>query len=86
MLPDVADFAIEYDGCQRGLALVLFVLIPLGAGRDVSFRLSPLCAQCRDPEACENSGDELLRACHPWIGAMLTDSIEFLAGPDAEQW
>ncbi len=83
MLPEAADFAIEYDGCQSGLTLVLLVLIPLRTGLDASFRLSPLCAQCSDPESCENSGDELLRSCHPWIGAMLTDSIDFLAGPDA---
>ncbi len=83
VLPEVADFAIEYDGCQSGLTLVLLVLIPLGADLDASFRLSPLCALCSDPKSCENSGDELLRSCHPWIGAMLTDSTDFLAGPDA---
>ncbi len=83
VLPEVADFAIEYDGCQSELALVLLVLIPLGTSPDASFRLSPLCALCSDPKSCENSGDELLRSCHPWIGAMLTGSTDFLAGPDA---
>ena len=82
-LPEAADFAIEYDGCQQGLAVVLLVLIPLGCPR-ASFRRGPLCARCRDPELCKDSGDELLRDCQPWVHTVLAASVDFLTGPDAE--
>ena len=83
-LPEAADFAIEYDGCQQGLVVVLLVLIPLGCPK-ASFRRGPLCARCSDPELCKDSGDELLHACQPWIRPLLAASIDVLTGPDMER-
>ena len=69
-LPD-ADFAIEYDACQRGLihcALALMQLTDPATG----FRLGPLCAHCREPALCEINGIEILESCEPWLFQLTT--------------
>ena len=83
-LPEAADFAIEYEGCQQGLAVFLLVLIPMAAPK-ANFRRGPLCPRCRNPRLCKNSGDEILSDCQPWVRILLAASVDFLTGPDAER-